>query len=176
MKKNKPSKKVAKKATVKKQPAKKVAPNKEPAKVKVKVLTFEPDEVLQLKEHIDALKDVIKSQKEVAIKLRKRIKTLGEQNTELKQKLASKKESSILGGVDTGLGVTILPTRVAAPASPFNDVIKIDPPVVSSPTVTPPTKVDVSPTVVWSKENPFAPVAPPTIQKGLLGNCCAVKY
>ena len=174
MKKNKPTKKVAKKATVQKQPVKKVAPKKK-QDVKVKVLTFEPDEVLQLKEHIGALKDVIKSQKEVTQKLRKKIKTISDQNAELKTKLAVKKENGFLDSVDTGLGTQVLPTRVVIPASPFNDSVKIDPPVVSSPTVVPSIR-EVSPTVNWSKENPFVPVAPPVIQKGLLGNCCAVKY
>ena len=174
MKKNKPTKKVAKKATVKKQPAKKVAPKKKEA-MKVKVLTFEPDEVLQLKEHIEALKDVIKSQKETTTKLRKRNKALSDQVAELKQNIASKNADDFLRGVDTGLGKSVLPTRVVVPSSPFGGD------TAGAPAVTPTTtqetpKVDVTPAVTWSKENPFAPVTPPTVQKGLLGNVCAVKY
>ena len=162
--KNKPTKKVAKKATVKKQPAKKVAPSKKQA-VKVKVLTFEPDEVLQLKEHIADLK-------EVATKLRKRNKSLQETIVELKAKLASKKENDFLKGVDTGLGTAVLPTRVVVPSSPFNGNPAA--PVVPSSTKVEETTPAV--TVSWQKSDPFNPPATPVASKGLLGNVCAVKY
>ena len=163
--KTKPTKKVAKKATVKKQPAKKVAPAKKQA-VKVKVLTFEPDEVLQLKEHIADLK-------EVATKLRKRNKSLQETIVELKAKLASKKENDFLKGVDTGLGTAVLPTRVVIPSSPFNGNPEVAP-VVPSSSRAEETTPAVS--VSWQKADPFNLPAPPVAPKGLLGNVCAVKY
>ena len=151
--KNKPTKKVAKKATVKKHPAKKVAPAKK-------------QEVLQLKEHIADLK-------EVATKLRKRNKSLQATIVELKVKLASKKENDFLKGVDTGLGTAVLPTRVVVPSSPFNANPEVAPVVPSS------TKVEeTTPAVAvsWQKSDPFNLPVPPVVQKGLLGNVCAVKY
>ena len=173
--KSKKTKTAAKKSTAKKQPAKKVAPKKN---VKVKVLTFEPDEVLQLKEHITALKDVIKMQKESANKLRKKNKTLQDTITDLKKKLNEKNdENDFLSHVTTSQpapGVHYDTT----PRSPFASPVEAPHlPAVPFPN-------DRGTSSSKSPENPpnviatwgNHPVVPAQSGSSFLKGCCAIKY
>ena len=174
--KSKPKKKkVAKKAAVKK-----VAPKKEA--VKVKVLTFEPDEVLTLKEHISALKDVIKAQKDSANKLRKKNKALQDTITELKKEISTKRdENAFLHSVTTSVGNPEV-TKNVVPYSPCSPFV---------PAPEPPAKHAPLPAVDFPKDDilhtsskapnvdkgyAFAPVVPSVSGSQFLGNVCAVRY
>ena len=79
MKTKKTTKKPAKKAAVKKQPtSKKAVPKSKKEKVTAKVLRFEPDDYAVLKDQVNGLKELVKSQKETISRLRKRNKALNE--------------------------------------------------------------------------------------------------
>jgi len=174
MKKQKSTKKVAKKATVKKQPAKKVAPKVKKGKVAVKVLQFEPDDYAVLRDQVEDLKSIVKAKKETELKLRKKNKALSEQVANLKQKLASK-ENGFLDSVTTGVGNPVLPIKVSGPVSPFNDDISKRIPSIPSHNSSSAPNIEPSIQVSWKKEDPFHPVVVNS-NKGLLGNCCAVRY